>query len=116
MADPTWEALESDAEIVRAVADDPSALGFAAIGLDTDVRYLGLRMVRGVRPSLPSLEEIESERYGLAKVIYLYYRSPPTPAVQAALDYLDSDSGRAAIEATDVWPFPASRSLSISTP
>ena len=45
-AEPTWEQFDTDAEIVGAVAADPSALGFASVGHDQGVRYLGLRMNR----------------------------------------------------------------------
>ena len=110
-ADPTWEVRASDVEIIDAVAADPSALGFAAVGFDQGVRYLGLRMDRNDPPAFPSVEEIESERYGLAKVIYVYYTAPPGPNVRAALDYLFSDGGRRAIESTHVWPIAAERSV-----
>lgn len=106
---PTWEAKRSDAEIIDAVAADPLALGFAGIGLDRGVRYLGLRMDRNDPPSMPSLEEIESERYGLAKVIYVYHADPPTPAIAAMLDYLFSPAGTAAMRSTDVWPLARER-------
>jgi phosphate transport system substrate-binding protein len=103
-AEPTWEVLDGDAEIIARVAADPTALGFATIGHDGEnVRYLGLRMERQARPSLPSLEEIESERYGLAKLIYVYYVDPPAPQVEAVLEYVSSDQGRRAIESTDLW-------------
>lgn len=108
-ANATWTELETDADIIAAVAADPLALGFASIGYDEGVRYLGLRMERRGRPAFPSLEEIESERYGLAKVIYLFYLAPPSPVVQAVLDYLWSAEGSAAIEATDVWPIQPER-------
>lgn len=109
-AKPTWTVLDTDAEVIDRVAADPLALGFAGLGYDDGVRYLGLRMQRTGPASLPSLEEIESERYGLAKVIYLYYLEPPRPEVQVVLDYLASDAGRAAIEAGDFWPVPPARS------
>ena len=108
---PTWEVLDSDADVIAKVAQDPLGLGFASIGYDAGVRYLGLRLERQSPPSFPSLEEIESERYGLAKLIYLYYVEPPSPAVQAVLSYLFSDEGRAAIEGTDLWSIPPDRAV-----
>ncbi len=110
-ADPTWQVLGSDAEIVAKVAEDPLGLGFASIGFEGEgVRYLGLRMERQAPPVFPSLEAVESERYGLAKLIYVYYIDPPSPAIQAVLDYLFSDDARRAIEATDLWSVPQDRS------
>ena len=108
---PTWEVLESDAAVVDEVAADPSALGFASIGFDQDVRYLGLRMKRGGPPAFPSLDEIESERYGLAKVIYVYVPAESGAAVRAVLEYLFGEQGRRAIESTHVWPIPRQRAL-----
>jgi ABC-type phosphate transport system substrate-binding protein len=107
--DPTWQVLDSDDAIVAKVAEDPLGLGFASIGYDEAARYLGLRLERQSPPVFPSLEAIEAEKYGLAKLIYLYYVDPPNPSVQAALDYLFSDAGRRAIESTDLWAIPADR-------
>ncbi len=106
---PTWTVLDTDAEVIDRVARDPLALGFASLGYDDGVRYLGLRMQRTAPAALPSLEKIESERYGLAKVIYVYYLDPPSPQVQATLDYLASDAGQAAISASDFWPIAPDR-------
>lgn len=106
---PTWETRATDAQIVEEVAADPMAIGFAAIGLDQQARYLGLRMERNSAPAFPSLEEIESERYGLAKVIYVFYVAPASPEVNALLDYLFSDDGAAALRSTNVWPLPRRR-------
>jgi phosphate transport system substrate-binding protein len=107
--DPTWEVMPSDSAVIHAVADDPFALGFASIGYDGDVRYLGLRMQRTGPPVFPSLEEIESEEYGLAKVIYIYYRKPESTAVQAVRDFLFSAAGEAAMAGTSVWALPQDR-------
>lgn len=106
---PTWKDFETDDEIVAGVAADPLALGFAAIGRDQAARYLGLRMERTAKPAFPSLEEIESERYGLAKVIYVYYVPPATPAVAALIEYLQSAAGAAAMNGTGVWAVPRER-------
>lgn len=112
-AEPTWEETATDEQIITAVAADPLALGFAGIGYDDNesVRYLGLRMERTGRPAFPSLEEIESERYGLAKVLYVYYIDPPTPAVSAVLDYLFGPAGQAVLAETEVWPIARDRAL-----
>ena len=115
--DPTWEVLPGDVAVINAVASDPLALGFASVGYDGDgVRYLGLRMQRTGRPAFPSLEEIESEQYGLAKVIYLYAVQPLSPPAAAARAYLQSDAGRRAMAETQVWPIPAERATVRPTP
>ncbi|QOJ13250.1 MAG: hypothetical protein HRU75_00760 [Planctomycetia bacterium] len=110
-SEPTWIALESDAAVIQRVREDPLALGFAGVGLDGDgVRYLGLRMERRGEPVFPSIEAIEQDRYGLAKVIYVYWREPASVAVNTAVSYLFSEAGQAALQRTDIWPIPADRS------
>jgi ABC-type phosphate transport system substrate-binding protein len=106
---PTWEVLPTDQDIVNRVAADPLALGFASIGFDQEARYLGLRMQRRSKPAFPSLEEFESERYGLAKVVYVYFVAPPNPAVSAALEYLFSKRGQQVVAESRIWPLPWDR-------
>lgn len=108
-ADARWEELPTDQAVAQAVADDPLALGFASIGYDQRARYLGLRMDRFDAPAFPSIEAIEREQYGLARIIYVYYRDPPSPAVHAALRFLDSPAGGLAIESTGMWPIDSAR-------
>lgn len=106
---PTWETMDSDAEIVAAVASDPLALGFASIGFDGPARYLGLRMKRNSQPAFPSLEEIESERYGLAKVIYVYTPADGGAKADAVLDFLYGEKARAKMEPLEIWQIPRER-------
>lgn len=115
-AEPAWSPLESDAEIVRRVVSDPLALGFASIGFDHEARYVGLRMQRDAKPAFPSLDEIESEEYGLAKVIYIYFKTPTTRPSKQVLAYLFSDEGTDAIESTNVWPVAVDRAAVPITP
>lgn len=110
-ADPTWTVIETDQGVIEKVRQDPFALGFASVGYDQGVRCLGLREERYKSPAYPSLEEIESERYILAKVIYIYSVVPPSPAVEAVCDYLYSSAGREAIESTRLWPVDSARAL-----
>jgi phosphate transport system substrate-binding protein len=113
----TWEELDSDSAIVDAVAADPLALGFASIGFDNEnVRYLGLRMQRTGEANWPSLDEIESEAYGLAKVIYVYHTQPATPDVTAALEYFWSEEGRSVIQESAVWPIARERAPVVHSP
>lgn len=113
---PTWEPLDTPEEIIRRVEQDPGGLGFAPIGYDGTTRYLGIRMARNADPAWPSLEEIEAGRYGFAKLVYVYALPPPSPGVQAAIDYLYGPRGAAAIEATDVRPIPFERARVAAEP
>lgn len=109
VGEPNWVVCDSDEEIVRRVASDPYGLGLASIGLDQRVRYLGIREVRTLPPVLPSIEAIEAEKYTLARVIYLYYITPPSPTVQAACEFLQSDQAGALMRSDGVFPIDPSR-------
>lgn len=108
-SEPTWVALDTPELIVQKVAQDAGGLGFAPIGYDGDVRYLGLRMERHGTPAFPSLDEIESGEYGYAKVIYVYAVDPPGRAARAAIDYLLSERCTRFIRKTDLWPIDSER-------
>ncbi|MBK9120440.1 MAG: hypothetical protein IPM18_12690 [Phycisphaerales bacterium] len=118
VAEATWQVCANDEAVLAAVAGDPLGLGLAGLGYDgDDVRYLGLRMTRDGTAVLPSIEAIEEERYGLARMIYIYHAAPPTEAVRAAMEYLASPAGAAAIIATDLWPIaPERRDLPMARP
>lgn len=108
---PTWEAFDSPEEIVQHVADDPGGLGFAPIGYDHDTRYLGIRMTRGGPPAWPSIEEIEADKYGFAKLIYVYAFEPLGDDARMLIDYLQSADGVAAIESTRMHAIPPLRAV-----
>lgn len=108
-SEPSWVALDTAEQIVQKVSEDPGGLGFATLGYDRDVRYLGLKMERHGAPAFPSLEEIESGEYGYAKVIYVYALDPPGRPAQAAIDYLLSERGARFIRKTDLWPIGPER-------
>ncbi|MCA9245129.1 MAG: substrate-binding domain-containing protein [Phycisphaerales bacterium] len=105
-----WEAIDSDAGIVDAVAADPQALGFAAVGYVGPARYLGLRLERAGEAVLPSLEAIEKDRYPLAKVIYVYHRADADAGPREAVRYLFSPRGQVALENAGIAPIPFERS------
>lgn len=115
-SEPTWTPLDSDQQVIDRVRAEPNALGFAAVGHDGDgVRYVGLRTERRGTGVLPSLEAIEDDRYGLAKVIYVYWREPLSETGRAAVDYLFSDAGQRAMLRTDVFPIPRERAIPPAT-
>ncbi len=105
-----WQALQPDTAIVDAVAGDPLALGFAAVGYDGSARYLGLRLEREGEAVLPSLEAIEADRYPFAKVIYVYHRADAGANVEEAVRFLFSPAGRAALDRAGISPIPFERS------
>ncbi len=66
--------LNSDREVVEAVARNQDAIGFASAALGTEPRIRPLALRRGVksRPYLPSRQHLESGRYPLTHFLYLH--------------------------------------------
>jgi len=66
--------LNSDREVIEAVARRQDAIGFASAALGAEPRIRPLALRRGVksRPYLPSRQHLESGRYPLTHFLYLH--------------------------------------------
>ncbi len=66
--------LNSDREVIEAVARRQGAIGFASAALGAEPRIRPLALRRGVksRPYLPSRQHLESGRYPLTHFLYLH--------------------------------------------
>lgn len=102
-----WTVCESDEELLAAVAADPLALAFGRAGLGGALRPLAIEMRKGDPPIPPTPVNLAGDRYPLTKMIYVYWLEPPAPAATAAVEFLMSPIGQAAIRDTDLVPLTA---------
>ncbi|CAN5317550.1 phosphate ABC transporter substrate-binding protein PstS family protein [soil metagenome] len=84
-----YEALDSDAAVLRRVAEDPSAIAIAPIGLAS----AGVRQLAIVAPdgslSTGTREEIADGRYPYARpIVFALRRTPGQPPDPMAIEYL----------------------------
>lgn len=112
---PGWTPLPGDLAIVDRVADDPAALGIAAVGYDQAARYLGVRLHRSGLPAFPTVEDIETGQYTLARVIFVYVMPFENHRADVAINFLFSAPGQSALRAAGVTPVPFDRAATNTT-
>lgn len=105
--------LAESADVVRAVGNDPLAIGFAAINHVTPaVHMVPLSRREGERPSRATRADILAGRYPLDRHLLIYVRIPPGGRLDPiARDYLRlalSPAGQRAIGSGHLGYFPLS--------
>lgn len=100
------------ASTVVAVAQDPSAIGYAGVGFDTtSVRVVPIAIEEGDQAILPTYENIVSDRYPLSQPIFLYINKVPDgelrPLAAAFLSFVHSKEGREIITRAGYVPMTA---------
>jgi phosphate transport system substrate-binding protein len=85
-------------EIVAAVAERPSAIGYTGLGAlkgsSEQIKVLALRSDRPAAPILPSLETIRSGAYPLTRSLTFVTAGRPAPAVGDFVAYCSGADGR----------------------
>jgi phosphate transport system substrate-binding protein len=107
--------------VVWAVANDPSAIGYAGVGYRTpSVKMLALSRVAGGRPvgvkvtkQATDTTNIANGRYPLARFMYIYVDKKPgerlPPAIEEFLTYALSAAGQKVVQ--DRWFVPISERI-----
>jgi len=93
------DVVPSNGAMKTAVATDPAAIGYMSVGyVDETVRAVALDGVE------PSVENVRSGRYPVARGLYSNTKGKPSALAQAFLDLLFAPEGRAVIAAKGYIP------------
>ena len=95
--DASARRYESTAELARAVADDPLAIGFVGLVGVRGVRALAIS--DGGAPLLPSIEDVAVEDYPLSRRLYLYLPADASPLAQRFAAFAVSAAAQQEVEA-----------------
>jgi phosphate transport system substrate-binding protein len=94
---PAAKRYESTAELARAVAEDPLAIGFVGLVGVRGVRALAIS--DGGAPLLPSIEDVAVEDYPLSRRLYLYLPADASPLAQRFAAFAVSAAAQREVEA-----------------
>lgn len=104
---PGFQGYAQSAEVVRAVAEDPLAIGFAAVNRVTPgVKVLAVAPDEQTRPIALTEENIRAGRYPLDRFLLIYARQPLDPFVREYLRLVLSREGQEAIAAEALGYLP----------
>ncbi|NOT34788.1 MAG: phosphate ABC transporter substrate-binding protein [Candidatus Eisenbacteria bacterium] len=99
------QTLPGTAAVVNAVSQDAKGIGYGGAAYATGVRDLAVRKDATSEAVLPTLENMNSGSYPIARSLYYYLATPGNEAVMDFIAFALSDSGQKLV--TEVGYFPA---------
>lgn len=110
---PVW-GKSSARELVDAVADDSSAIGYTVLHPRNGVRALRIRKAVNSAPAEPSQENLRSRAYPLTRFVYWYLPPAYKQEVLSFAEWLFSSHGQLVIESAGYMPLlPQDRNQSL---
>ncbi len=92
-------------EVVDLVATTPTAIGYSGMGYATeDVKMLKIAKEQGGEAFAPTMENVKSGDYPLARPLYLYTAGEPTGAIKHFVDWIRSEEGQQVVKDSDYVP------------
>ena len=93
-----FQGFAQSSEVVRHVANDPRAIGFAAaMRASPGVRMLAIATEAQLTPVTPTEENLRAGRYSLDRFLLIYVRQPLEPVAREYLRLVLSRDGQQAI-------------------
>lgn len=106
---PDFAGFAQSADVVRRVAEDPHAIGFAAaVSANAGVRFLALAPGPGAEPVALTEDNLIAGRYPLDRHLLIYARIPLDPVAAEFLRFALSRDGQAIIAAGTLGYLPLS--------
>jgi phosphate transport system substrate-binding protein len=102
--------LNGSKDVVALVGVTPGAIGFGGMGYATPAVKMLRVFAKDGQPSYgPTSENAISQRYPLARSLFLYTLGAPQGPARAYIDWVQSDAGQRIVETCGYVPVPPSR-------
>lgn len=97
--------LHGSKDVVELVSRTPCAIGYSGMGYATPhVKMLRVARKPGDTAFAPSVENTQTDKYPIARPLYMYTRGEPKDAVKKYLRWIQSEAGQAIVRATGYVP------------
>jgi phosphate transport system substrate-binding protein len=101
---PLMQSLPGTAAVVNAVAKDKNGIGYGGAAYAKGVKQVKVKRDASSPGYGPTLENITSGNYPIARYLYMYTRSKPAGAIKQFMDWTLSKEGQSIV--TEVGYFP----------
>jgi phosphate transport system substrate-binding protein len=92
------QSLSGSKDVVDAVGKTPCAIGYSGMGYkDTHVKFVKVSREKGGPACEPSIENVRSKTYPLARSLIMYTAGQPTGPTKKYLDWILSPAGQAIV-------------------
>jgi phosphate transport system substrate-binding protein len=102
----TTSSLPGTAAVVNAVGKDPEGIGYGGAAYSTGVKIVKLKGTSGEALD-PSLENVTTGTYPLARDLYFYLVEEPSGATRKFIDWVLSDEGQKYTSEMEYFPVRA---------
>jgi phosphate transport system substrate-binding protein len=103
--------LSGSKDVVDLVTGTPCAIGYSGVGYQTS----GVKVACVSKAAEPcvvaSTQTALDGSYPLARPLYMYTRSTPTPEIKGYLDWIRSDAGQVVVERSGYAPLPVDKRI-----
>jgi phosphate transport system substrate-binding protein len=100
--------LLAGSDVLKAVANDPKAIGYGALTQMEGVRPLSIKRAFSSTPVVPSEEAIANRIYPISRFVYCYVNPTADKGeTKAYLDWIRSDEGQQIAREAGYYPLPA---------
>lgn len=97
------QTMAGTAGVVNAVANDKNGIGYGGAAYSKGIKVLKLAGADG-EALLPTLENVTSGKYLLARDLYFYLASEPTGVIKEYIDWILSDEGQKLTRVMEYFP------------
>jgi len=101
---PQTQTMPGTAAVVNAVAKDPNGIGYGGVAYASGVKHLKLKKNPGGTAYEPTLENVKSGVYPLARYLFFYLKQSPAGEAKKFIDWVLSPAGQEVV--TKVGYFP----------
>lgn len=101
---PTAQNMPGTAAVVNAVAKDKWGIGYGGAAYGKGIRELKVRKDAGAPGYAPTLENIKSGNYPIARYLYMYVKNRPAGTMKEYIDWILGDEGQKIVNEVGYFP------------
>jgi phosphate transport system substrate-binding protein len=101
---PSTQNMAGTAAVVNAVAKDKASIGYGGSAYGKGIRELPIKADDKSPAYAPTMENIRSGKYPIARFLYMYLKSRPTGEVKKYIDWILSDEGQQIVSEVGYFP------------
>ena len=110
---PYTQTLPGTAAVVNAVSKDENGIGYGGIAWATGVKFAGVAISDTTEAVQPTVENISSGKYPIARELYWFFNGKPTGELKALVNWALSPEGQKIAEEIDYVPLSKERAESM---
>lgn len=98
------QTLPGTAAVVNAVAKDKNGIGYGGAAYGKGIKFCAMKKDAESPALEPTLENVKSGQYALARYLYWYLRNKPTGDMKKLVEFVQSEEGQKIVSEVGYFP------------